>query len=262
MNFFKHFVKTKEEKRYDIILKEEYIPIINKIDYFEQDELKSFNKTASWLFKGRDDIYEFEKMIREKWGILKIIFQASENTLRGVLFYSPEELSFRKHLSRKEVDVWIYKVSLALIAYSSLPGKIQVDTPENVMINDLIRDNWSKYIDGVLKSFNEIYKKNISRNNLEYYIKGLKEDLKQGYSTSMNLKKVNEMMVRDFIVIGRELLQEIWKEKISEKDLQENIPYIKDSNSLSPPVRKIYFLGAKIWQEHKQKVQPFIAKLD
>ena len=261
MKILSNFFKTKEEKIYDAMLKETYIPITKKIISSEEEELSSFKETASWLLKGRNDVGEFEKMIREKWGFLKIVFHASEHCLRSVLFYSPEELSFRKHLSRKEIDIWIYKVSLALLSYSSLPGGLK-DTPENIILNNLYRENWSNYIDGVLKSYNKIYNKNISKVNLERYISGLKEDSQQGYSTSMNLKKVNEMMVRDFVVIGRELMQEIWQEKISEKDIQENTPYIKDSNNLSPPVRKIYFLGAKIWQEHKQKVQPFIAKLD
>lgn len=261
MNILNKFFKTKEEKKYDVILRETFIPIIEKINSFKEEELKSFKETASWLLKGRDDVGKFEKMIKDKWGLLKIIFNASEHSLSRVLFYSPEELSFRKHLSRKEIDIWIYKVSLALISYSSIPGSVK-DTPENDMINNLYRDTWSKYIKDVLKAYNKIYKKNILIYNLEHYMSGLKEDLQQGYSTSMNLNKVNEMMFRDFVVIGRELMEEIWREKVSENELQENIPYIKDLNSLSPSVRKIYFLGTSIWQVHKQRVQPFIANLD
>ncbi|MBU4349177.1 hypothetical protein KJ830_02230 [bacterium] len=261
MNILNIFFKTKEEKKYNVILKETFIPIIEKINSFEEEELKSFKKTASWLLKGRDDVGEFEKMIKDKWGLLKIIFNASEHSLRRVLFYSPEELSFRKHLSSKEIDIWIYKVSLALISYSSIPGSVK-DTPKNDIINNLYRDTWSKYIKEVLKAYNKIYKKNILICNLEHYVSGLKEDLQQGYSTSMNLNKVNEMMFRDFVIIGRELIEEIWREKVNENELQENIPYIKDLNSLSPSVRKIYFLGTRIWQVHKQRVQPFIENLD
>ena len=261
MSILNNFFKTKEEKKYDVILKETFIPIIEKIISFEEEELRSFKETASWLLKGRDDVGKYKKMIKDKWGLLKIIFNASEHSLRHVLFYSPKELSFRKHLSSKEIDIWMYKVSLALISYSSIPGSVK-DTPENDIVNNLYRDTWSKYIKDVLKSYNKIYKKNILIYNLEHYMSGLKEDLQQGYSTSMNLNKVNEMMFRDFVVIGRELMEEIWQEKVSENELQENIPYIKDLNSLSPSVRKIYFLGARIWQAHKQGVQPFIANLD
>lgn len=262
MNILSKFFKTKEEKKYDVILKETFIPIMEKINSFEEEELKSFKETASWLLEGRDDVGEFEKMIKDKWGLLKIIFNASEHSLRRVLFYSPEELSFRKHLSSNEIDIWIYKVSLALISYSSIPGNVAGVSSENDIINTTYRKSWSSYIKAVVEAYNKIYKKNILMYNLERYMSGLKEDSQQGYSTSMNLNKVNEMMFRDFVVIGRELMEEIWQEKVSENELQENIPYIKDLNSLSPSVRKIYFLGTRIWQVHKQRVQPFIANLD
>ena len=156
---------------------------------------------------------------------------------------------------------YLWRTTLALISYSSIPGSVK-DTPENEIINNLYRDTWSKYIKDVLKAYNKIYKKNILMYNLEHYMSGLKEDLQQGYSTSMDLNKVNEMMFRDFVVIGRELMEEIWQEKVSENELQENIPYIKDLNSLSLSIRKIYFLGTRVWQVHKQRVQPFIANLD
>jgi hypothetical protein len=261
VNILNKFFKTKEEKKYDVIMKETFIPIIEKINSFEEEELKSFKETASWLLEGRDDVGEFEKMIKDKWGLLKIIFNASEHSLRHVLFYSPEDLSFRKGLPNREINIWIYKVSLALISYSSIPGSVK-DTPESDIINNIYRKTWSKYIKEVLEAYNKIYKKNILMSNLKHYMSGLKEDSKQGYSASMNLNKVNEMMFRDFVVIGRELMEEIWQEKVSENELQENIPYVKDLNSLSPSVRKIYFLGTSIWQVHKQRVQPFIANLD
>lgn len=55
---------------------------------------------------------------REVRDFFRVILDAAERSLRGILFMAPDEFNFSKEITKEEIDLWLRKVSLALMAYS------------------------------------------------------------------------------------------------------------------------------------------------
>ena len=70
-------------------------------------------------------------------------------------------------------------------------------------------------------------------------------------------------MTKDYATIAIELLEKIWHEDTDQKVLS-NLRKYKPGHgmeNLDPKVKKVVFLGDRIWQAHRQIVQPFLPKL-
>lgn len=229
MGLFDKIFGAKEEINYKTTLAQISNPLMDKIDELQEKEVREF---------------------------FKVILDAAERSLRGILFMAPSELEFKtqtrdkafwkkqtkekstffKQLTKKEIDFWLRKVSLALVAYSYYFFSGGEDSP-------LVQFSYKAYWQRMFNSYNKIFGENITIENISHYASGLKEDTEKGYSKSRNMEKVLELTSRDYKTIGAELLQKIWKENI-------------DSNE-----KKGIFLGNRIWQAHQQIVQPFLMEL-
>lgn len=209
MGFFDKIFGNKEEMEYKMTLAQVSNPLMDKIDKLPEKEVREFFKT---------------------------ILDAAERSLRGILFMAPEEFNFKKTVTKDEIDFWLRKVSLAIVAYSYYFFSVEEQAPPG-------KFSYEAYWRRMFDSYNEIFRGNITRNDINYYAAGLKEDTEKGYSKSGNMEKVAELTARDYKTLGGELLQRIWREDVS---LNE---------------RKILFLGVRIWQAHQQIVQPFLPKL-
>ncbi|OIO34200.1 MAG: hypothetical protein AUJ70_01635 [Candidatus Omnitrophica bacterium CG1_02_40_15] len=217
MGIFHKKFENKKEIMYKVILAKISNPLMDKIDAIEEREVRDF---------------------------FKIILDAAERSLRGILFMAPEEFNFKKQITKEEIDFWLSKVSLALMSYSYYfygdSSEIKKIRIFNFVSKSLIDSGayWQKMFD----YYNQIFNENIGQKEIDHYASGLKEDVEKGYSESGGMEKVNELTTRDSKTITSELLQKIWKENINSNE------------------RKGLFLGMRIWQAHQQIVQPFLAK--
>ncbi len=209
MGFLQNIFESKEEREYRVALAQVSNPLMDKIDTLKEREVKEF---------------------------FKVILDAAERSLRGILFKAPEEFNFKKSLSKEEIDFWLHKVSLTLVAFSYYFFSGGEDSP-------LVQSSYGMYWQRIFDSYNKIFWEKITIKEVDYYAAGLKEDTEKGYSKSGDMKKVYELTTRDYKVIGAELIQKIWKEE----------PVSSEKKSL--------FVGARIWQAHQQIVQPFLPKL-
>ena len=209
MGIFDKIFGNKEEMEYKMILAQVSNPLMDRIDGLPEKEVREF---------------------------FKVILDAAERSLRGILFMAPEEFNFKKIVAKEEIDFWLRKVSLAIVAYSYYFFSVEEQAP-------LGKFSYEAYWQRMFDSYNKIFRGNITRNDINYYAVGLKEDTEKGYSKSGNMEKVAELTARDYKTLGGELLQKIWQEDVS---LNE---------------RKTLFLGARIWQAYQQIVQPFLPKL-
>ena len=186
----------------------------------------------------------------------KTILDATERSLRGILFMASEEFDFKKTLTKEEVDFWFRKVSLALMAYSYYFFSVE---EQSLLGKSSFKMYWQRMFD----SYNKIFDGNITINDVNHYAAGLKEDGEKEYSKSGNLGQALELMTKDYATIATELLEKIWHEDIDQKvvsDLQKYKPG-HGAENLDPKVKKVIFLGDRIWQAHRQIVQPFLPKL-
>lgn len=209
MGFLNKIFGSKEEIEYKANLAHISNPLMDKIDGFEEKEVREF---------------------------FKVILDAVERSLRGILFMAPEEFNFKKELTREEIDFWLRKVSLALVAYSYYFFSGGENSP-------LVQFSYKTYWQRMFDSYNKVFGEDITIDNINHYAAGLKEDNEKGYSKSGDMEKVSELTMQDYKTIGSELLQKIWEEDISSNE------------------KKGLFLGIRIWQAYQQIVQPFLAKL-
>lgn len=234
MGIFNKIFGAKEEIDYKATLAQVSNPLMDKIDSLEEKEVREF---------------------------FKVILDAAERSLRGILFIAPSELDFEtspaerakrdknywekqmkeksafyKRLTTEEIDFWLRKVSLALVAYSYYFFSGGEELP-------LVQFSYEAYWQRMFDSYNTIFNESITISDINHYAVGLKEDTEKGYSKSGNMEKVKELTATDYKTIAAELLQKIWKEDI-------------ESNE-----RKGLLLGVRIWQAYQQIVQPFLVKL-
>jgi len=209
MGIFDNVFGNKKETEYKMVLARVSNPLMDRIDRLPEKEIREY---------------------------FKVILDAAERSLRGILFMAPEEFNFRKTVTKEEIDFWIRKVSLALVAYS----------PYFFLVGEqpaLAKFSYEAYWQRMFDSYNEIFEENITKKDIDHYAAGLKEDTEKGYSKSGNMEKVAELAARDYETLGRNLLQRIWQDDTKENE------------------RKSLFLGTRIWQAHQQIVQPFLSKL-
>lgn len=197
------------EEEYKIKLAKVFRPISDSLNTIKEKEI--------------DDFFE-------------VILDAAERSLRGILFNTPEEFNFNKTVVEEEIDFWLHKVSLALVAYSYYFFSIK----EQPQVGQL---SFEKYWQRMFETYNVVFNENINIDDINHYACGLKEDTEKGYSGVGNMVKVAELAEKDYKTIGSELLSGIWKEK----------------NSLDE--RKKLILGVRIWKAYQQIVQPFLPKL-
>jgi len=212
-----------------------------------------------------------EKEVREYF---KVILDATERSLWGILFMAPSELEFTsqvrdkdfweeqakeksaffKQFTKEEIDFWLRKVSLALIAYSYYFFSIKKQPP-------LVKFSYEAYWQRMFDSYNQIFDENTTIKEINHYAAGLKEG--PDNIENIDIEKELESMKRDYQVIAIELLRKIWNAGINTKVLEDLKKYKPGygMENLDPLVKKIIFLGDRIWQAHRQIVQPFFPKL-
>ena len=217
MGIFDKIWRNKEVKEYLAILSEITNPLMDRIDAIEDKKISNY---------------------------FQIILDASERSLRAILFTSPEEFNFKKQVSKEDIRFWIHKVSLAFISYSAhffdnkpLEG---VDETLKAHINGLANLGENLFFSEILEHYNKIFNEEIWWKEVYHYSSGLKEDCEKGYSESGKFKKTMEMAQRDYKTIASELLQKIWKEDINSNE------------------KKCVFLGDRIWKAYQQLIQPFL----
>lgn len=239
----------KAERDYKKNLAQVCNPIMDKIDKLSEKEVRDF---------------------------FEIILDAAERCLRGILFMAPSESEFTsqvrdkgflqkqmketsafyKTVTREDIDFWLRKVSLALVAYSYYSFSGGEESP-------MVQASYESYWERMFDSYNEVFGENITINDIDHYAAGLKEDTEEGYSKYGDMEKVATLAAKDRATIALELLEKIWNETVRNERVRDLETYKLDygvENS-DPLVKKILFLGARIWQGHQQIVQPFLATL-
>lgn len=236
MGIFNKIFGNREEIEYKATLAKVSNPLMDKIDAIEEREIRDF---------------------------FNIILDIDERSLRGILFMSPIEFNFKKQMTIEDIEFWLRKVSLALISYSYYFYGDAPGIKKNQDFANLVDVSYKAYWQRMFDYYNQIFNENIGQKEIDYYASGLKEDCEKGYSKSGNMEKVGELTVRDYKAIALELLEKIWNVGIDQKtlnDLQKYKPGYGMEN-LDPKVKKMVFLGDRIWQAHQQIVQPFLTKL-
>ncbi|TSC58938.1 MAG: hypothetical protein Greene041679_19 [Parcubacteria group bacterium Greene0416_79] len=223
---------SNEENEYKAVVAQISNPLMDKIDTLEDREVRDFFKT---------------------------ILDAAERSLRGILFMAPEEFHFKKMPTKEEVDFWLRKVSLALVAYSFHFFSVE----EQPSVGQF---SYKMYWQRMFDSYNKVFGENITVGEINHYAEGLKEDSEKGYSKSGDLEKMMEATTKDHATIAIELLKKIWHENIDSEVLNSLKAYKPHKpgygvERLNPIAKKTLFLGARIWQAHQQIVQPFLPKL-
>jgi len=227
-----------EERAYIYVLRQVANPLIKKINSIKEKEVRGF---------------------------FKVVLDAAERSLWGVVFMAPGELEFKtplieqektfwgkgmkdksvfyKQLTKEDIDFWLRKVSLVFISYSYYFYDNAPEVESNQDLGNLINKSYKLYWQRIFDYYNQIFDENINQKEINYYASGLKEDIEKGYTKSGNMEKVFKLTVRDYKIIASELLQNIWREDF----------YLNE--------KKESFLGTRIWQVYQQIVQPFLVKL-
>ena len=175
--------------------------------------------------------------------LLKVTLDASERSLRQVIFNAPKEFNFEKPLSRQDANFWFSRVFLALLAYSCYFFGDKPELKTNRRVSFQTEKSYGAFWKKILDYYNTMFQGKIGFLELDYYASGLKEDNEKGYSASGNTEKGFEMLARDSNAISSELLKNIWDE-----DIETN-------------PKKGMLLGGWIWKAHQQIVQPFLPNL-
>lgn len=150
---------NKEEREYKATLAQVSNPLMDKIDAIEEREVREF---------------------------FKVILDATERSLRGILFMAPRELefiqvkdkdfwkrqmeeksAFFKRVTKEDIDFWLRRVSLALVAYSYFFFSGGEDSP-------LIQFSYEAYWLRMFNSYNKIFDENITIEDINHYALGLK----------------------------------------------------------------------------------------
>ena len=192
MGIFDTILGNKEEKKYRLLLGEVYHPLVDRIDAFEEREVRDFFKT---------------------------ILDAAERSLYGILFMAPEEFNFKKQMTKEEIDFWLRKASLALMSYSyysyANAPEVEVNRPFLNLLDISYRVYWQRMFD----CYNQIFEENVGQKDIDYYASGLKEDTDKGYSSKLaDMEKAKELTIKDYKTIASELLKKIWEEDISSNE--------------------------------------------
>jgi hypothetical protein len=236
VGFINEFFGNKEDKEYRSLLVDVYNPLLKKIHVLEEREVRDF----------------FEVMLK-----------CSEKCLQMILFSSPAELEYKRKITKDETDFWLRKVSLVLMSYSYHFYGYHPEIESKKDIVQVSERSYKAYWQRMFDSYNKLFGEKIGQKEIDYYSSGLKEDGEKEYSKSGNMEKVFELTVRDHLTIGSELLERIWKIKLSPVEKQTLAGYRPGSGmeNVDPQAKKALLLGASIWRAYQQIVQPFLEKL-
>lgn len=219
-----------DKKRYEIIIKDVIQPIINKVE-------------------GIDNYF-----LRELW---MTVLDATERSLSGILFFSPDDINFDKDIKEEDILFWFKKVSLCFVswiyyAYTKEQRK------------DLINKEYfcfEKNTCGgrILDVYKDLFGEVPNCKDILKYALGLKEDEESGFSATGNFDATGRLALKDYEVIGRELIENIWKVNTNGISIYDGKDPAK-TNKSNPIAKKIAFLGLRLWQAHQQIIQPFLTK--
>jgi len=187
--------------------------------------------------------------LRELWITL---LDASERSLRGVLFYQPNGIYLDRRIGEEDIKFWFKKVPLCFIAwiYYGIGTKSKADISGYLYFKD---DSCGGLI---LDIYESLFGKSPKCSKIQKYATGLKEDDEREISLKGDLDTVEELMFRDYDVIGRELLEEIWNIDTRGIKICEEFNSIKSNEDTI--AKKMLFIGGRLWQAHKQIIQPLL----
>lgn len=219
-----------DKKRYEIIIKNVVQPIINKVE-------------------GIDNYF-----LRELW---MTVLDATERSLSGILFFSSDDMDFDKDVKEEDVLFWFKKVSLCFISW--IYYSYTKEQRKDLINKDYLYLEKDTYGGKILDVYKDSFGIFPDCKDILKYALGLKEDEESKFSATGNFDDVEKLALKDYEVIGRELIENIWTINTSGISIhdEKNPAKINKSN---PIAGKIAFLGLRLWQAHQQIIQPFLAK--
>ncbi|MDO8558059.1 MAG: hypothetical protein Q7S09_02610 [bacterium] len=188
--------------------------------------------------------------------LLEKCFDVAENSLRGVLFLTPENFKLKKILSKEEVETWFGKVCLALVCYSY--GFFSI-TDRSEAVQAQFRSFWQ----GMIDAYNRVFGANATFDIVYYYVPGISEEVRNKYASLSPEEQGTKMMMELYIALAGALLGSIWHINIEQASIYELRNYKTGDNmgALSMNAQRIVLLGEGIWQTHLELVQPILPKL-
>lgn len=182
--------------------------------------------------------------LREFW---MTILDATERSLQGIMFHSPEGIQLNTGIGEDNIRLWFKKVPLCFIAwtYYSYPKENRDDFQGYLYFrNDTCGGE-------IVDIYENLFGERPKCNDIVKYAAGLKEDDEKGISAGGEWKASMEFTLRDYEVIGRELLEEIWGIDTAGVTTYKDMELNKDTIA-----KMILFVGGRLWQAHQQIIQP------
>jgi hypothetical protein len=182
--------------------------------------------------------------LRELWMTL---LDASERSLQRIMFHSPPRIQFNTEIGEDNTRLWFKKVTLCFIAWIYYGC-----TKES-------RDSINEYLyfrddtcgGKILDIYEDLFEERPKCNDIVKYAAGLKEDDERGISAGGDLEACMEFALRDYEVIGRELLEKIWGIDTAGVTIHKDVK--SNKNTIA---KMILFVGGGLWQAHQQIIQP------
>ena len=124
---------------------------------------------------------------KEVGEFFKVILDAAERSLRGILFMAPSEPIFKtqarektfwkklteeksaffRRITKEEIDFWLHRVSLVLVAYSYYFFSVKEQS-------QLVKFSYEAYWQRMFDSYNKIFGENITINDINFFKPGRK----------------------------------------------------------------------------------------
>ncbi|MDO8886341.1 hypothetical protein [Candidatus Oleimmundimicrobium sp.] len=213
--------------------------------------VKMFCKPLVSKVEGIDNYF-----LRELW---MTILDATERSLSGILFFSPTETSFDKDINKEDIQFWFKKVSLCFVSWIYYFYTME-------QRRDLINKGYL-YLQGdscggrILDVYESLFGVKPNTQEVIRYSLGLKEDEEKALTISGAYEMAMDSDLKDYQTIGSELLENIWHENIKDFKLKSGYGENWDFSSIDNPLaKKMFFIGARLWQAHQQIIQPFLMK--
>lgn len=153
MSLLNKLFGNQEQNNYKNLVAQSYSKFQNKIDEIDSKETKDFFST---------------------------ILDASERSLRGLLFQSPDEFNFSSNITVKDIDFWLTKTCQAFISYSYY---FYGDSPQvkDSGMKDMAQKSYEMWWQSIFDSYEEVFGESINMKIVNHYAAGLKEDTEQKY---------------------------------------------------------------------------------
>lgn len=172
--------------------------------------------------------------LRQLWAT---ILDASERSLRGLLFLSPAEVTLNKDINEEDIRFWFKKVSLCFISW--IYHFYTMEQRKDLLTKDYLYFHGDSCGGRILDVYEDLFRVKPNCQEVIRYSLGLREDEDKGISISRNIEAATELTLKDYRTIGSVLLENIRHES-------------RDDFKL--------FLGARLWRAHQQIIQPFLMK--